>query len=140
MDITVGIIGLGPMGGNIARILLDKSFLVAGFDIKAERMKPLGEVGMVMTQSTIEVADKADVLITSLPNMAALEVVAAEIVKSPKKNQIIVETSTLALEDKFSIYQKLKARRKIVFDCPTSIEGVPLIGQSNMIFLLAFSF
>ena len=71
MDITVGIVGLGPMGGNIARILLEKSFSVAGFDIKAERMKPLGEVGMVMTQSTIEVADKADVLITSLPNMAA---------------------------------------------------------------------
>ena len=38
MDITVGIIGLGPMGGNIARILLSKSFSVAGFDVEAERM------------------------------------------------------------------------------------------------------
>ena len=72
MDITVGIIGLGPMGGNIARILLSKSFSVAGFDVETEKMKPLGEVGMVMTQSTIEVADLADILITSLPNMTAL--------------------------------------------------------------------
>ena len=53
MNITVGIIGLGPMGGNIARILLDKSFSVAGFDTTAERMKSLGEVGMAMTQATI---------------------------------------------------------------------------------------
>ena len=36
MDITVGIIGLGPMGGNIARILLSKSFSVAGVDVAAE--------------------------------------------------------------------------------------------------------
>ena len=134
MDITVGIVGLGPMGGNIARILLEKSFSVVGFDIKAERMKPLSEVGMVMTQSTIEVADKADVLITSLPNMAALEVVAVEIAKSQKKNQIIAETSTLALEDKLSIYQKLKARSKIMLDCPISGTPSMLVGMTASIY------
>ena len=134
MDITVGIIGLGPMGGNIARILLSKRFKVAGFDISAERMKPLGEVGMVMTQSTIEVADKADVLITSLPNMAALEAVAAEIVKSRKPNQIIAETSTLALDDKLSIHQKLRARSKIMLDCPISGTPSMLVGMMASIY------
>ena len=89
MDITVGIIGLGPMGGNIARILLSKSFSVAGFDVETEKMKPLGEVGMAMTQSTNEVADMADILITSLPNMTALEAAIAEIVKIQKTNQVI---------------------------------------------------
>ena len=49
------------MGGNIARILLSKSFSVVGFDVEAERMKPLGEVGRAMTQSTNEVADMADI-------------------------------------------------------------------------------
>tara|TARA_B100001750_G_scaffold168452_1_gene136877 strand:- start:169 stop:1062 length:894 start_codon:yes stop_codon:yes gene_type:complete len=134
MDITVGIIGLGPMGGNIARILLSKRFLVAGFDVEAERMKPLSEVGMVVTQSTIEVADMADILITSLPNMTALEVATAEIIKSQKANQVIAETSTLALEDKLSIHQELKAKRKIMLDCPISGTPSMLVGMTASIY------
>ena len=134
MDITVGIIGLGPMGGNIARILLSKRFLVAGFDVEAERMKPLSEVGMVVTQSTIEVADMADILITSLPNMTALEVATAEIIKSQKANQVIAETSTLALEDKLSIHQELKAKRKIMLDCPISGTPSMLVGMAASIY------
>ena len=134
MDITVGIIGLGPMGGNIARILLSKRFSVAGFDVEAERMKPLSEVGMVVTQSTIEVADIADILITSLPNMTALEVATAEIIKSQKANQVIAETSTLALEDKLSIHQELKAKRKIMLDCPISGTPSMLVGMTASIY------
>ena len=134
MGITVGIIGLGPMGGNIARILLSKRFLVAGFDVEAERMKPLSEVGMVVTQSTIEVADMADILITSLPNMTALEAATAEIIKSQKANQVIAETSTLALEDKLSIHQELKAKRKIMLDCPISGTPSMLVGMAASIY------
>ena len=134
MDITVGIIGLGPMGGNIARILLSKSFSVAGFDVEAERMKSLGEVGMVMSQSTNEVADMADILITSLPNMTALEAAIAEIVKIQKTNQVIAETSTLALEDKLSIHQKLKAKSKIMLDCPISGTPSMLVGMTASIY------
>ena len=134
MDITVGIIGLGPMGGNIARILLSKSFSVAGFDVEAERMKPLGEVGMAMTQSTSEVADMADILITSLPNMTTLEAAIAEIVKTQKTNQVIAETSTLALEDKLSIHQKLKAKSKIMLDCPISGTPSMLVGMTASIY------
>ena len=122
------------MGGNIARILLSKRFLVAGFDVEAERMKPLSEVGMVVTQSTIEVADMADILITSLPNMTALEVATAEIIKSQKANQVIAETSTLALEDKLSIHQKLKAKSKIMLDCPISGTPSMLVGMTASIY------
>jgi len=134
MDITVGIIGLGPMGGNIARILLNKSFSVAGFDIKAERIKALGEVGMVTAQSTTEVADMADILITSLPNMTALEAATAEIIKSHKTDQIIAETSTLALEDKLSIHQELKAKSKIMLDCPISGTASMLVGMTASLY------
>ncbi|HIM98800.1 MAG TPA: NAD(P)-dependent oxidoreductase [Gammaproteobacteria bacterium] len=134
MHITVGIIGLGPMGGNIARILLSKNFSVAGFDIKVERMKPLGEAGMVMTQSTFEVADKADVLITSLPSVAALQVVTAEILKSQKTNQVIVETSTLALQEKLSAYQKFKSGGRIMLDCPISGTPSMLVGMTAAIY------
>ncbi len=134
MNMTVGIIGLGPMGGNIARILLSKNFSVVGFDIKVECMKPLGEAGMVTAVSAMEAADKADVLITSLPNVAALQVVTAEILKSQNTNQIIVETSTLALEDKLSAYQRLKSGGKIMLDCPISGTPPMLVGMTASIY------
>jgi 3-hydroxyisobutyrate dehydrogenase-like beta-hydroxyacid dehydrogenase len=123
------------MGGNIARILLSKGFAVAGFDVAAERMKPLGEAGMAMTQSTIEVTDMADILITSLPNMTALEAATAEIIKSQKTNQVIAETSTLALGDKLSIHQELKAKSKIMLDCPISGTPSMLVGMTASIYV-----
>ena len=42
MDKTVGIIGLGIMGGAIARNLVDRGWRVIGFDTDAARRAELG--------------------------------------------------------------------------------------------------
>ena len=49
MDKTIGVIGLGPMGGNIAGLLLQKQFKVVGFDINADCIKALDEFGLTVT-------------------------------------------------------------------------------------------
>jgi 3-hydroxyisobutyrate dehydrogenase-like beta-hydroxyacid dehydrogenase len=41
MDKTVGIVGLGIMGGAIARNLIDREWRVIGFDIDAVRRSSL---------------------------------------------------------------------------------------------------
>ncbi len=123
MDQTVGIIGLGPMGGNIAQLLLGKGFKVVGFDIERARALELIDNGMIGGLSVNDVAEKANILITSLPNMPALEIVVDEILKCPKDEQIVIETSTLALEDKLNAYARLKNSAKIMMDCP--ISGTP---------------
>ena len=46
MSLKVGVIGLGPMGGNIAGNLLKKGFDVVGYDIKSECMDALDELGL----------------------------------------------------------------------------------------------
>ena len=46
MSLTVGVIGLGPMGGNIAGNLLKNKFKVIGFDILPDRMAALDELGL----------------------------------------------------------------------------------------------
>ena len=46
MSVTVGVIGLGPMGGNIAGNLLKNGFAVVGFDVLPDRMAVWDELGL----------------------------------------------------------------------------------------------
>ena len=56
MSVTVGVVGLGPMGGNVAGNLLKNDFSVVGFDIQHERMAALDELGLAKAASATEVA------------------------------------------------------------------------------------
>ena len=55
MTKTVGLIGLGPMGGNVARNLLSKQFTVCGFDLKPDCMSALVNKGLSALDSVVEV-------------------------------------------------------------------------------------
>lgn len=121
MATTVGIIGLGPMGGNIAAILLDKGFPVVGYDIVAENMERLAAAGLGATSSATEVAEKADVLLSSLPSAGALRDVVEQVGKHDQAGQVLIECSTLAVDDKIEAHDRLKeAGGKILLDCPIS--------------------
>ena len=120
MATTVGIIGLGPMGGNIAEILLDKKFPVVGYDIVAENMDRLAAAGLGATSSATEVAEKADVLISSLPSAKALRDVVEQVLKHDRAGQVLIECSTLAVGDKIEAHDQMKAGGKILLDCPIS--------------------
>ena len=121
MSLTVGVIGLGPMGGNVAGNLLKKGFDVIGYDIKPECMTALSELGQ--TQSAAEVAERADVLITSLPNAESLDQVIDGVLEQPKPGQIVIECSTLTVEQKLAAHQRLRGGDKILLDSP--ISGTP---------------
>jgi len=73
MSLKVGLIGLGPMGGNIAGNLLKKQFAVAGYDLIQANIDALNDLGLDASSSVAEVAEKADVLISSLPSYGALQ-------------------------------------------------------------------
>ena len=73
MSITVGVIGLGPMGGNVAGNLLKKQFKVVGYDLNPDCVAALDEFGLEAAESVAEVSEKADVVILSLPVIAAVD-------------------------------------------------------------------
>ena len=120
MATTVGIIGLGPMGGNIAEILLGKKFTVVGYDIVAANMDRLAASGLVAVSSATEAAEKADVLISSLPSAKALRDVVEQVLKHDRADQVLIECSTLAVNDKIQAHDQLRTGGKILLDCPIS--------------------
>ena len=123
MNKIVGIIGLGIIGGAIARNLVDRGWRVIGFDIDATRRAELALAGVTIAADVGQVARDAPVVMTSLPTPEAVADVAQTIAKSGQSPRIVVELSTLTLADKLSFESILNRAGHIALDCPLSGTG-----------------
>jgi len=123
MDRTVGIIGLGIMGGAIARNLVDRGWRVVGFDTDAARRAELAQANVTIAGDAGQVARDAPIVMTSLPTPSAVADVANEIANSGQPPRIVVELSTLSIADKLRFEAILKRTGHIALDCPLSGTG-----------------
>jgi 3-hydroxyisobutyrate dehydrogenase-like beta-hydroxyacid dehydrogenase len=119
---TVGIIGLGIMGGAFARNLVGAGWQVVGYDTDAQRRRALARAGVEVVQIK-ELISKAPTIITSLPDRSALAQTVQAIVAAPTPPRLVVETSTLALADKLRAERALKQAGHRLLDCPISGTG-----------------
>jgi len=120
---TVGVIGLGIMGGSFARNLAAAGWRVIGFDIDGDRRKEAAAAGVTVVGSAQDVAREAATIITSLPHPSALDVTAAAIVDAGVPRRVVVEASTFTLEDKLRAQKALNDGGHTVLDCPVSGTG-----------------
>ena len=121
--VTVGVVGLGNMGLPMAGHLLAAGFGVRGYDVRPEAVDALARTGGVPTASPAETVAGADMVITSLPSVAALaEVVGGErgLASAGRRGLILIETSTLPVAAKTEAAQALGRTGAVVLDCPLS--------------------
>jgi putative dehydrogenase len=123
MDKTVGIIGLGIMGGAIARNLVERGWRVIGFDTDASRRNALAQANVEIAADVGQVVRDAPIIMTSLPTPAAVEQVAQQIANSSQPPRIVVELSTLGITDKLRFEATLSKAGHIALDCPLSGTG-----------------
>jgi putative dehydrogenase len=123
MDKTVGIVGLGIMGGAIARNLVERGWRVLGFDTDASRRAELALADVAIANDVAQLARDAPVIMTSLPSPAAVVAVAQAIADAGPPPRIVVELSTLAIADKLRFEAVLKTAGHIALDCPLSGTG-----------------
>ena len=125
---TIGIIGLGIMGGMMAEALCAAGYKVVGCDPAAAARVRLKKAGGRALASATAVAATADVVITSLAKASVLEEVVAKIIAGIEKSKrdkkraplVVVETSTLTLADKQHAQQALARAGVQILDCPIS--------------------
>ena len=122
-DRTVGIIGLGIMGGAIARNLVERGWAVIGFDTEPSRRSELERSGVTIADGAGAVAARAAIVMTSLPNADAANAVAAQIAGCGQPARIVVELSTLTIADKLHFKAILEPAGHIALDCPLSGTG-----------------
>ncbi len=123
MDKTVGIVGLGIMGGAIARNLVERGWHVIGFDVDQARRAELMQADVRITGDVTQLTHEAPVIMTSLPNPMAVQEVAQAIANSGQSPRIVIELSTLSLADKLRFRAILKMAGHIALDCPLSGTG-----------------
>jgi 3-hydroxyisobutyrate dehydrogenase-like beta-hydroxyacid dehydrogenase len=120
---TVGVIGLGIMGGAFARNLARAGWRVVGYDINAARRREAKAAGVEIAENAAGVAEKVPTILTSLPNPRALmdTVRAIAAVKLPRKT--LVEMSTFAISDKEKAQSVLRKAGHVMLDTPVSGTG-----------------
>jgi L-threonate 2-dehydrogenase len=123
MGKTVGIVGLGIMGGAIARNLVERGWKVVGYDLDAARRAEMAQADVAIAPDTEGVARDAPIIMTSLPNAAAVENVALAISHASPSPRIVVELSTLAIADKLRFEDILTKAGHVALDCPLSGTG-----------------
>lgn len=126
MGTTVGVIGLGNMGGAIAANLLDAGFDVIGIDIDPPRVDAFTARGGHVATSPADVTERADIVIISLPNVAALEQVLhgpGGLVAEGRSGVVCVETSTFPLPAKVAAAAALAEKGIPLLDCTVSGTG-----------------
>src|SRR6185295_7796548 len=131
---TLGIVGLGIMGGAMAEAFLAAGYTVCGYDPATAAAQRLKRAGGEPLPSATAVADRADILITSLASAAALDEVVTDICRSRKRRRLLVEMSTLPLADKRRARTRLARARVIALDCPVSGTAVRLKERTWTIF------
>ncbi len=137
MNETIGVIGLGIMGSAISANLLKAGFQVVGFDVATERVRALEERNGIGAASCREVAEKAGIILTSLPTVAALqEVVSGEdgLAAAGKKGLIVLETSTFPIEAKQEAFDALKPAGIQLLDCPLSGTGAQAVHKDLAVY------
>ncbi|HSA89609.1 MAG TPA: NAD(P)-dependent oxidoreductase [Burkholderiales bacterium] len=113
----VGVIGLGIMGSAMSANLAKAGFEVHGYDIVAARRAALRRAGGKAVSSISRIG--APVVITSLPSAQALHAVSREM----KRKCIVVETSTLPIDEKARARDLLRRKGITLLDCPLSGTG-----------------
>lgn len=117
---TIAFLGLGNMGGPMAANLVSAGHSVHGFDpVAALKEAATGKGAKVFDTGAEAVAD-ADVVITSLPNGAVVKACYAEILPAVKKGALLIDTSTISVDDARDIHQQAVAAGLAQLDAPVS--------------------
>ncbi len=120
---TVGIVGLGIMGGAFARLLKKAGWRVVGYDLSAARRLAAKDRGIKILRNATEVAKQAPVVLTSLPSPKALESVVNEIASAKLPPITLIELSTFALADKHKAERRMRKAKHTMLDVPVSGTG-----------------
>jgi L-threonate 2-dehydrogenase len=120
---TVGIIGLGIMGGAFAKNLVQAGWRVIGYDISAARRREAARAGVEIARNAAQLAAKVPTILTSLPKPQALMDSVRKIAAAKLKRLLLVEMSTFAISDKEKAARVLAKAGHVMLDTPVSGTG-----------------
>jgi 2-hydroxy-3-oxopropionate reductase len=123
MTETIGFIGLGVMGDPMARNLLDAGHSLVVHSRSPGPVEALAEAGAETASGPREVAERADVVITMLPDSPAVEdVVLGEdgVVAGMSEGDLLIDMSTIHPTVSVAVAEAAAERGAAALDAPVS--------------------
>jgi 3-hydroxyisobutyrate dehydrogenase-like beta-hydroxyacid dehydrogenase len=131
---TLGFIGLGHMGGNMAARLLAAGYTVYGESVDRRDAQDLVDAGLVWRETPREIAEAADVVFTSVPNDDVLDSVASGpdgILAGLTEQKIWIDMSTVSPRASREVAKRVQARGAAMLDAPVS-GSVPQVQSGTL--------
>jgi 3-hydroxyisobutyrate dehydrogenase len=120
---TIGFVGLGHMGGNMAARFLDAGYTVYGEERNREHAQALVNGGLRWRDTPREVAEAVDIIFTSLPDDAVLEAAGSGpdgILAGITAGKIWLDMSTVSPHASRELAEQVRARGATMLDAPVS--------------------
>ena len=119
----VGFIGLGNVGGNLARSLLRNKFNLTVLDLDYNLVQDFVSKGSTTAKSPKELTEKVDLIITCLPSPKICSEVMEKkdgVIEGLSKNKIWLEMSTTDSKEVKRIGELVKSKGAVPLDGPVS--------------------
>jgi 2-hydroxy-3-oxopropionate reductase len=119
----VGFIGLGIMGGPMARNLMEAGYELTVHNRSPEKAEELGEAGATVAATPGEAAENSDVIITMLPDSPQVrEVIAGEdgVLEGISQGSLVVDMSTISPVVTEELAEAIKQKGASMLDAPVS--------------------
>lgn len=120
---TLGMIGLGRMGGNMAARLLTAGYPVYGEARSRKPAQHLVDQGLRWRDTPRQIAEAVAIVLTSLPDDGVLEAVASGpngILAGLTPGKIWVDLSTVSPRASRDLARRVRARGAAILDAPVS--------------------
>ncbi len=131
---AVGVVGVGRMGRRMAHHVMGAGFAVTVFDVSPQAMAQAVAEGAQPSATAAELAGKSDVVLTVLPDAAAVEQAMlgeAGVAAGIRPGAVVVEMSTISPSLTRRLALAIQARGAHYLDCPIS-GGVPGAEQGTL--------
>jgi len=119
---SIGFIGVGKMGGHMARRILDAGHHLSVFDPSPQAVAPLASAGAFAAASVREVADRAEIVLASLPtpDIVRTTAIGPDGLCEGSAIKVFVDTSTTGPQVASVVAAGLAACDIATLDCPVS--------------------
>ncbi|HEY0571287.1 MAG TPA: NAD(P)-dependent oxidoreductase [Enterovirga sp.] len=120
---SIGFIGLGVMGREMARHLVRAGHEVRAYDMKTEAVEELASEGALAAASVAAATDGAEVVITMLPDTPQVEEVVlgpGGLLQNPPAGRLLVDMSTIAATATRRMAAQLAQAGIAMLDAPVS--------------------
>jgi 3-hydroxyisobutyrate dehydrogenase len=120
---TIAFIGVGNMGGPMARNLLKAQEQVRVFDVSAAAARPVVEAGAKQANTALDAVKGADVVVTMLPagsHVRSVYLEDASILSAARKDALLIDCSTIDIDSARAVHAMAERAGFDFLDAPVS--------------------